>query len=88
MDKGGRCQVVSDFCKTWDEKTGWCTSCFPSYGNPVNGVCPGTPVNNGGNTGGNDYNDNNCVVYGYIDAKNKWYTTFVYGCKKVCKVCR
>jgi hypothetical protein len=44
MDKNGRCQPVSDKCKTWDEKTGLCTSCYPSFGNPVNGVCAGLPV--------------------------------------------
>ena len=44
MDKNGRCQPVSDKCNTWDEKTGLCTSCYPSFGNPVNGVCAGLPV--------------------------------------------
>jgi len=27
-DKDGVCQNVSDFCKTWDDKTGHCLSCF------------------------------------------------------------
>lgn len=32
MDKHGKCQPVSDWCKTWDDKTGDCTSCFAGYG--------------------------------------------------------
>lgn len=44
MDKKGICQPVSDYCKTWDEKTGDCTSCFDGYGHPVKGVCSSTPV--------------------------------------------
>ncbi len=43
MDKWGRCQPVSDWCKTWNDKNGCCTSCFPGYGNPVNGVCASAP---------------------------------------------
>jgi hypothetical protein len=31
--------------------------------------------------------DDHCAVYGYVDAKGKWYTKFVAGCKKVCKKC-
>lgn len=41
-DSKGTCQPVSDWCKTWDYKTGLCLSCFPGYGNPVKGVCAGT----------------------------------------------
>jgi hypothetical protein len=51
MDKWGKCQPVSDWCKTWDNKTGCCTSCFPGYGEPVNGVCASAPVVEGGNGG-------------------------------------
>ena len=55
MSPQGVCKPVSDWCKTWDDKTGHCTSCFQGYGEPVNGVCASTPVGNGngnGNVGG------------------------------------
>ncbi len=89
MDSNGRCQAVSDWCKTWDDKTGACTSCFAGYGHPVNGVCSSVPVNNGnvgGNNGGNGGNGNkdNCARYVYVDSFNKKYTTFRNGCKKIC----
>lgn len=38
-DKFGKCNAVSDMCKTWNETDGKCTSCFPGYNAPVNGVC-------------------------------------------------
>ncbi len=41
MNQHGACTAVSDWCKTWDEKTGCCTSCFVGYGEPVDGVCAG-----------------------------------------------
>ena len=44
MDKNGKCCPVSDQCKTWDDKTGKCTSCFTGNGAPVNGVCSSSPV--------------------------------------------
>lgn len=91
-DENGACKNVSDWCKTWDEKTGACTSCFEGYGNPVKGVCASTPVVNGGNTGGgnnggDDHSDDiaHCEVYGYKDAGNKWLSSWVKGCKKICK---
>lgn len=39
MDKYGKCIAVSDMCKTWNEITGKCTSCFQGYGSPIDGVC-------------------------------------------------
>ena len=30
----------------------------------------------------------NCAVYGYIDAKGKWWARSVEGCRKACKVCK
>ena len=30
----------------------------------------------------------NCLEYKYVDAKGKYYTKWVHGCKKVCIVCR
>ncbi len=56
MGSNGKCQAVSDWCKTWDDKTGCCTSCFDGYGAPVDGKCGpdvGTGGNNGGGHGGN-----------------------------------
>lgn len=44
MAPTGRCLQVSDHCKTWDHKTGLCTSCYPGYGQPCHGVCSKTPV--------------------------------------------
>lgn len=64
MDKYGKCQPVSDWCATWDNCTGKCTSCFKGYGNPVDGVCPSTPVNTVP-----PVVDDHCKKYGYIDAK-------------------
>lgn len=81
FDKNGICQNVSDFCKTWDEKTGACLSCFEGYGHPVKGVCSSTPVT---------YEkppvdtDDHCAKYGYIDSKNKWSKIWTNDCKKVC----
>lgn len=85
MDKCGKCQPVSDFCKTWDNCTGKCTSCFPGYGNPVNGVCSSTPV--ACNISVPAPVDDHCAKYGYVDAKSKIYNDFVKGCKKVCIQC-
>lgn len=34
----GKCKAVSDFCQTWDERTGLCTSCYQGYKN-CDGVC-------------------------------------------------
>jgi len=48
QDSDGACQPVSDWCKTWDDKNGCCTSCFEGYGEPINGVCASTPVVEGG----------------------------------------
>ena len=50
MDEDGCCHPVSDFCKTWDNCTGHCTSCFEGYGEPVDGVCSCTPVANDNNS--------------------------------------
>ena len=47
MDYRGKCQKVSDWCKTWDNSNGCCTSCYQGYGNPVNGVCASAPVTGG-----------------------------------------
>ncbi len=44
MNKNDKCQPVSDWCKTWNEKTGDCTSCYDGYGEPVKGVCRSTPA--------------------------------------------
>lgn len=81
MNSNGQCTAVSDWCKTWDDKTGACTSCFAGYGDPVNGVCSSTPIDNGTVSGGND---DHCAQYGYVDSKNIHYTSYVNGCKKVC----
>ena len=44
MDDNSVCQQVSDWCNTWNEKTGECTSCYQGYGKPINGVCNGAIV--------------------------------------------
>jgi len=81
MDSKGACRAVSDWCKTWDDKTGCCTSCFPGYGDPVNGVCSSTPPDVG------EGNDDNCAEYGYVDSKNVYHTSWNKDCRKVCVEC-
>ena len=62
MDCDGKCVAVSDWCKTWNKKTGECTSCFEGYGKPVNGVCSNIPV--GGENDGNGKHCDDHVVGG------------------------
>lgn len=81
MDKNCVCQPVSDNCKTWNEKTGDCTSCFDGYGHPVKGVCSSTPV------GDDKVKDDHCAKYGYIDSKKKWSEHWTKDCTKVCQEC-
>lgn len=84
MDKYGQCHPVSDWCKTWDDSNGHCTSCFPGYGSPVKGVCGSNPdIGNG--TTGDDVS--NCVRYEYIDVNKKFHKSWFTGCKKVCVEC-
>lgn len=117
------CTQVSDFCATWDAKTGACLTCYPSYGSPVKGVCSANPVTEVGSGNGEcdlncqSYNDNrqcikcfsgyklndnyicieiivsnppvvdHCAKYTYVDAKGKYYLKWVTGCKAVCVEC-
>ena len=37
--QSGLCKQVSDLCKTWDETTGDCLTCYLGYGTPINGRC-------------------------------------------------
>ena len=55
MDRHGRCQPVSNFCNTWDNCTGLCTSCYPGYPEPVKGVCSSDP------TGSSPVVDDHCI---------------------------
>lgn len=75
MDSTGKCQPVSDFCQDWDPKTGACTSCFPSYGEPINGVCSSTPVGNGIGSGTVSLGtEDHCASHSYLDSNGKWTT--------------
>lgn len=81
-DKYDRCQPVSDYCKTWDDCTGKCTSCYPGYPDPVNGVCSNIPVGSTPNV-----TDDHCAKYGYVDGSWKLINKYYDGCKKVCVEC-
>ena len=67
------CTQVSDYCATWDEKTGLCLTCFPSYGYPVKGVCSSTPVAQVGVGAGTGECDPNCQCHDDYRQCNKCY---------------
>lgn len=58
--KDGNCVAVSDQCKTWDNSTGDCTSCYDGW-TLASGQCS-VPGNGGSNNGGSSAPaDPNCV---------------------------
>ncbi len=69
------CVALPANCLVADSK-GKCTTCASGYKVNSKGECDVVVE-----TGSGD----NCAVYGYIDAKGKWWTKWVAGCKKVCK---
>lgn len=78
------CTQVSDFCATWDNKTGACLSCYPGYGSPVKGVCSSTPVT--GNTD-NCECDCNCQAFNNHRECVKCYKDYEFNAHKKCVAC-
>lgn len=74
------CVALPRYCTDADEN-GICTECEEGY-KLKNGKCvkiivtfPPPVVDN-------------CLEYKYVDAKGKHYTKWIYGCKKVCVLCK
>jgi hypothetical protein len=80
------CTQVSDFCATWDMKTGCCLTCYPSYGTPVNGVCSTTPITGSNNTNGDCNCDCNCQAFNDHRECVQCYKNYEFNANKVCVV--
>jgi proprotein convertase subtilisin/kexin type 5 len=79
LNTDNECVALPGNCAAADVN-GMCTECVEGY-KVKNGKCvkivvvvPPPVVDN-------------CLEYGYADAKGKHYTKWIYGCKKVCKKC-
>lgn len=73
---------MSDFCETWDQKTGYCLTCFPSYGHPINGVCSPNPITEGGAK--NCDCDCNCQTFNNHKECVKCFKGYEFNAHKVC----
>jgi hypothetical protein len=73
------CVALPRYCTEVDAH-GMCTACETGYEVSKTGKCVKIVVTLP--------SVDNCAEYVYVDVKGKMYSKWIYGCKKVCKVCK